>query len=196
MSVPVLGQRFLDAVAYANELHGGQARKGSDTVPYMSHLLGVCAIVLDNGGDEDDAVAAMLHDTIEDHADRTSLEEIRERFGDRVARIVDICTDTPPDFAGGQKPPWRERKLRLIGKFRDATPADLLVAMADKVYNTGDTVNALHESGDAVWGRFSAGRDDQLWYYHNVIDAFRDAGAGGPLLRRLERQVAEIKRLA
>lgn len=108
-AAPLLTSRFEEAMVYAAELHRTQTRKGS-RVPYLAHLMSVAALVLEDGGDEDEAIAALLHDALEDHPEKTSREEIRRRFGERVASIVEHCTDTPSDWAGGLKPPWRGRK--------------------------------------------------------------------------------------
>lgn len=190
MTHTVLGERFAQAVALAGEIHRDQLRKGT-SIPYMSHLLGVAALVLDQGGDEDEAIAALLHDTLEDHPDKTSAEQIAERFGDKVARIVVACSDA----TSHPKPLWELRKKAYLAHL-DKAPADVLrVALADKLHNARAIVADLRVVGPSVWQRFSAGGAAQLWYYRSLLDVFgrRDAG---PLVTELEAAVAEMQALA
>ena len=162
-----LSTRFTKAIAYAIHQHEGQLRKGTG-VPYVSHLLAVCAIVLENGGDEDQAIAALLHDAVEDQGGLETLGDINERFGERVARIVDECSDA----YGRPKPPWKKRKTAYIDKIAEKSEGALLVSLADKVHNAGATLRDYKIQGDNLWGRFNAGRDDILWYYGALVDAF------------------------
>lgn len=126
-----LGSRFDQALGLAFSLHRDDVRKRTE-IPYIAHLLGVCDLVLSNGGDEDEAIAALLHDALEDHPDRITREEIDARFGRRLRRIVEDCTDTPPEYRGGAKPAWR---TPYIARTMRADPADLRVSVADKLYN-------------------------------------------------------------
>ncbi len=183
-----LTERFDAAVRYAREVHAGQSRKGGDT-PYLGHLLGVASIVLDDGGSEDEAIAALLHDAAEDHGGRARLEDIRARFGDVVAQIVADCTDswdTP-------KKPWAERKLAYTEHARSLPPSSLRVSAADKVHNTYTTLRDLRDMGDAVWARFNASADDVVAYYEALVRSFR-AGGGGRLVEELARIVRGIER--
>jgi hypothetical protein len=163
-----LGERFERAFVYASHVHGGQTRK-STTIPYVSHLLGVASLVLEDGGGEDEAVAALLHDACEDQGGLDRLRDIRFRFGDRVARIVEACTDT----FESPKPPWRPRKEAYIAKLIGEEPDAVRVSLADKVHNAHAIVRDLR-TGDDVWSRFNAGRDDQIWYYGELLRVFRD----------------------
>jgi (p)ppGpp synthase/HD superfamily hydrolase len=184
---PLLDQRFLDGLAYATKLHAQQARKGT-RVPYVAHLLGVASIVLAEGGDEDMAIAALLHDAVEDQGGKPTLREIERRFGKRVARLVEACTDadTIP------KPPWKERKTRYIAAIRHE-PADArLISAADKLHNGRDILADYRQHGDAVWKRFRGGREGTLWYYRALLDAFRAAG-GNRLVDELDRVVTELE---
>lgn len=183
-----LTAHFDDAVTYARELHEDDRRKGTD-IPYFSHLLAVASIVLDDGGDEDEAIAALLHDAAEDHGGRERLEDVRRRFGDKVARIVEGCTDSWEM----PKRSWMERKRAYVAHARSLTPDVLRVSAADKVHNAWAILRALRRSGDAVWTRFNAGADDILWYYESLVRAFRQAG-GGELVDELDRIVRGIKR--
>jgi (p)ppGpp synthase/HD superfamily hydrolase len=187
---PLLSPRFQEALAFACRLHARQLRKGT-RVPYVSHLLAVSSLVLENGGDEDGAIAALLHDAVEDQGGRPTLEEIRGRFGPRVAAIVEGCTDadTVP------KPPWRARKERYIAHLREAALDVQRVSAADKLHNARAIVRDLRRAPDAVWPRFSGGRDGVLWYYRTLVSVLRETEVGF-LAEELERVVAEMERLS
>jgi (p)ppGpp synthase/HD superfamily hydrolase len=188
MAMTTLTGRFDEAVRYAREVHAEQTRKGTNT-PYIAHLLGVASIVLDDGGSEDEAIAALLHDAAEDHGGRARLEEIRARFGDAVARIVEDCTDsweTP-------KKPWAERKLAYAEHARTLNPSSLRVSAADKVHNTYATLRDLRNMGEAVWDRFNASADDVMAYYGSLVRSYHQAG-GGRLVDELARIVRGIER--
>jgi len=186
----MLGERFDEAMQYASRLHQRQRRKGT-AVPYLAHLMSVAALVLEHGGDEDMAVAALLHDAVEDQGGKPVLGEIRRRFGERVAGIVAGCTDadTLP------KPPWRQRKEEYIAHVRHA-PADVsLVSAADKLHNARTVLADYRRHGEALWGRFQGGREGTLWYYRALVETFRQAG-NNPLVEELERVVSELESLA
>ncbi len=185
-----MSERFAEAFAFACRLHRGQARKVSG-VPYISHLLAVAALVLEAGGDEDEAIAALLHDAVEDRGGAETREKIRARFGARVAAIVDGCSDTDRT----PKPPWKQRKLAYIARLADAGPSVLLVVSADKLHNARSLLAAYRETGEAIWKHFRGGRDGTLWHYRAAAEAIRDAG-GTPLSADLERTVAELERAA
>src|SRR3954464_5239401 len=178
-----IGTRFDEAFAYAHRLHATQTRKGTP-VPYIGHLIGVASIVLDDGGSEDEAIAALLHDAPEDAGGRGRLNDIRTRFGDAVARIVEDCTDswTSP------KPPWAERKRQYVEHARALAAPSLRVSAADKVHNAYAILRDLRNIGEKVWERFTAGPDDVLAYYQGLVRAYREAG-GGRLVDELERIV-------
>ncbi|MFL5626202.1 MAG: HD domain-containing protein [Ktedonobacteraceae bacterium] len=186
----LLSSRFQEALLFATCLHAAQWRKGT-TVPYIAHLLAVTSIVLENGGSEDEAIAALLHDAVEDQGGATTREEIRRRFGNDVVTIVDGCTDA--DVI--PKPPWRARKEAHISYLRQAPPSVRLVSLADKLHNARSLLADYRQLGDAIWLRFNGGKAGTLWYYRSVVDALREAGAS-PLLEELERVVAELEFLA
>jgi (p)ppGpp synthase/HD superfamily hydrolase len=192
--VPLSG-RFLEAVAFAHQVHGSDTRKGT-AAPTVAHLLSVCGIVLADGGDEDEAIAALLHDTLEDHPETVSRKELASRFGERVLALVEVCTDTPPDYRGGPKPPWRERKTAFLERLPRTRPGDLRVAVADKLDNARAVLADYRELGEALWPRFNAGREGQLWYYRSLEEGFRYAGMQGRLIDELARVVSELERLA
>ncbi len=187
---PKLGDRFTDALVYSTELHARQRRKGTD-VPYIAHLLGVAAMVLEDGGDEDEAVAALLHDAVEDQGGQPILAVIQERFGEGVATIVLGCTDadTIP------KPPWRWRKEQYIAHVRHAPPSVRRVSLADKLYNACAIVHDQQQIGDAVFARFAGGIAGTLWYYRTLAQVFLDTNSG-PNAEELDRVVTEMERLA
>jgi len=186
----VLGSRFDEALALATRLHATQLRKGT-SIPYVAHLLSVAALVLEAGGDEDQAIAALLHDAVEDQGGAATLAEIRRRFGDRVAAIVDGCSDTDQV----PKPPWRRRKEVYLEHLAEAGPDVLLVSLADKIHNARAVLADLRVLGDGLWPRFSGGKDGELWYYRRLADTFA-ARRPGALADELGRTVAEIERLA
>lgn len=187
---PILSKRFEDALVYANHLHAEQRRKRSQ-VPYIAHLLGVTSLVLEDGGDEDEAIAALLHDAVEDQGGLDTLEEIRERFGQSVADIVFEVTDAFTD----PKPPWRARKEKYIASIRSASPQALHVSLADKVYNARATLRDIRLEGESAWERFNGGKKGTLWYYRQLIEEFRKRGSSN-LLRELIRIVDQLESLA
>ena len=189
-----LSGRFLEALAFAHRVHGNDTRKGT-TIPYVAHLLSVCGTVLADGGDEDEAIAALLHDTLEDHADTVSRDELQRRFGERVLVLIEVCTDTPADYRGGPKPPWRQRKAANLERLARTPASDLRVPVADKLDNARAVLADYRELGEALWPRFNAGREEQLWYFRSLVDGFRDAGVHGLLIDELDRTVSELERL-
>lgn len=189
-----LSPRFRDALAFAAEIHDGQVRKGS-AVPYVSHLLAVCALVLEHGGDEDEAIAALLHDAIEDQAEHLGgaealRREIEARFGPAVLAIVNGCTDadTLP------KPPWRARKVAYLAHLRVAPPSIRLVAAADKLHNARCVLEDYRSLRERLWARFHGGRDGTLWYYREVAEALREGGPAA-LSQALDRTLGELSAL-
>ena len=184
----MLTARFDEALKYAHDVHRDQFRKGNHS-PYIGHLLGVASIVIDDGGTEDEAIGALLHDAAEDHGGRPRLEEIRARFGDAVAKIVEDCTDswqTP-------KRPWIDRKREYVEHARTLAAPSLRVAAADKVHNAYAILRDLRNHGEQVWDRFNAPADDVIAYYEQMVRALREAG-GGKLVEELERIVKGIQR--
>ncbi|HUS66283.1 MAG TPA: HD domain-containing protein [Kofleriaceae bacterium] len=182
--------RFAEALGYAALLHAQQKRKGTE-VPYVAHLLAVTAIALEHGADENEAIAAALHDAIEDQGGVETGVEIERRFGPAVRAIVEGCTDA--DVI--PKPPWRARKEAYIAHLADAPPSVLLVSASDKLHNARAILADLRDLGDALWPRFSGGKDGTLWYYRALVDAFRPR-ALPRLVAELDRVVTEIERLA
>jgi (p)ppGpp synthase/HD superfamily hydrolase len=174
-----LTDRYAQALAFAHDAHRGHLRKGTST-PYLSHLLAVSGLVMEHGGDEDQAIAGLLHDCVEDVGVHLR-EPIRERFGDGVLAIVDGLTDavTQP------KPPWRERKVAYVEHLRTAPLPVLRVCAADKLHNLRCILADYRVHGPALWDRFNAGPADTYWYYTAVTDTLAAAGAPDTLVNEL-----------
>jgi (p)ppGpp synthase/HD superfamily hydrolase len=184
-----LSPRYVRAVALAHELHDGQTRTGSE-VPYLAHLLGVSAVVLEYRGGEDEAIAGLLHDGPEDQGGRATLERIRAEFGADVARIVEALTDS---YDGEDKPSWRERKEGYLVRLRDEPEDVLRVSLADKLSNARSLLREYRIAGAAIWGRF--GDKDcatQLWYFRELRAVF-EARYPGVMTEEFSRTVAEFE---
>jgi Domain of unknown function (DUF6946)/HD domain len=186
----VVGPRFDRAVIEARRLHAKQCRKGTE-IPYLAHLLAVAALVLEDGGNEDQAIAALLHDAVEDQGGQPTLKRIQQLFGREVARIVDACSDT--DVV--PKPPWRERKEAYIAHLAEADEETLRVSCADKLHNARAILFDLRTVGDRLWERFNAGRDEVIWYYDALATAF-ETNLKTPMAHELRRTVDEIRAVA
>lgn len=184
---PSLSQRFSHALAYAFRLHQSQFRKGS-TVPYISHLMSVAALVLEDGGDEDAAIAALLHDAVEDQGGNATRNEIEQQFGDAVLRIVDACTESDET----PKPSWEQRKLQAIAQLQQAEPAIQRVIIADKLHNLRCIWADWQRQGDRVWQRFNASPADILWFYRACLDAVGDRFSS-PMLSELRTLLKSLE---
>jgi len=189
-------QDFEAALAFATRLHAGQVRKETD-IPYISHLIGVAGLVLEYGGGRDEAIAALLHDAIEDQAAEyaggsTRLRsDIRAQFGERVLCIVEGCTEeqTRP------KPPWMQRKKRYIDHVSKVNDSTRLVSCADKLHNARAIVSDLRVLGEALFDRFGGGKEGTLWYYRSLANTFLELG-NRRMAEELDRTVQEMERLA
>jgi (p)ppGpp synthase/HD superfamily hydrolase len=181
-----LGPRFLRAFSFAAEKHAGQTRKAS-TIPYIAHLMGVASLVLEFGGDEDMAIAALLHDVVEDCGGAPMLKEVRQKFGPRVAKIVDGCTDSDTE----PKPPWRERKEFYLRHLKTADTETRLVSVADKLNNVRSILSDYREVGESIWARFNGGREGTLWYYRALLAEFSNRKRNR-LVREFEIAVSEL----
>ena len=186
----VLSARYADAVRYAAEVHADQPRKGT-SVPYVAHLLGVSALVLEAGGDEELAIAGLLHDAAEDHGGEGRLADIRSRFGPRVAAIVRACSDSLA-AEGEAKEGWEARKREHLVRLAVAPDDVLLVWAADKVHNGRAIVTDLESSGPSAMTRFHAAPDRVLWYYRANLDLLAGRGIPDALLVPLRSTVARL----
>jgi (p)ppGpp synthase/HD superfamily hydrolase len=186
----LLSDRFLDALSLAFALHKDQRRKASET-PYFAHLMTVSALVMENGGNEDQVIAALLHDAVEDAGGLDTLNKIKEEFGDQVAYLVDACTDsyTQP------KREWETRKIDYLEKLRSASEDVILISLADKIHNARSILRDLHLSGESTWDKFKGKKSGTLWYFQALAKIFEDAPF--PVLQKEFRNlVDEISTLA
>ncbi|HEX8812191.1 MAG TPA: HD domain-containing protein [Terracidiphilus sp.] len=186
--VPKLGPRLQRAFRYAAAKHAGQARKGT-AVPYLSHLMAVTSLVLEAGGDEDMAIAALLHDVVEDCGGMPRLREIRRQFGSRVAKIVEGCTDsfTQP------KPEWIERKKEYLAEVKRANRDTRLVSASDKLHNVRTILTDYRQDGESIWVRFNGRKDGTLWYYRALSDEY--SRKPNRITRELEIVVSELEQV-
>ena len=183
-----LGPKLQRAFAYAAKMHAGQARKGTK-VPYLSHLMAVASLVLEAGGDEEMAIAALLHDVVEDCGGMPRLREIRKQFGARVARIVEGCTDS----FGEPKPEWIDRKRGYLEEVTHADAETRLVSASDKLHNVRTILADYRKDGDAIWTRFNGKKEGTLWYYRALSDEY--TRTPNRITRELELAVRELERL-
>jgi (p)ppGpp synthase/HD superfamily hydrolase len=182
------GEKLEHALLYASRLHRNQVRKGTST-PYITHLLAVASIVGENGGTEDEVVAALLHDAPEDQGGEATLRDIRLRFGDEVAELVDGCTDTYQD----PKPPWRERKERYLAHLANAPDSVRLVSSADKLHNARSVLSDYRLVGEDLWTRFNGKKEGTLWYYRAIVDTLPGES---PIIEELDRVVTDLETLS
>ena len=193
----MFSRKYEQALAFTHQVHKKQKRKGTD-IPYISHLIAVSSLVIEAGGNEDEAIGALLHDSIEDcpkeypgGVERLR-EDIRWQFGNAVLDIVEHCSDTDEI----PKPPWRKRKEAYISAIAAKPDDALLVSCADKVHNARAILSDYRDIGEALWDRFKGGRES-LWYYHSLVTAFKKTGRiNGSLLDELDRTVRELHSLA
>jgi len=186
--------QFSEALGFAADLHRQQVRKGT-SIPYISHLLAVSALVLEHGGDEDQAIAALLHDALEDQGASYPggvnglREAIRGRFGARVLRLVEGCTDADQH----PKPPWLDRKRAYIEHLAEVSDDVLLVSLADKLHNAKSILTDLHRHGESVWARFNAGQEGTLVYYQSLSDIFEyRAFSASPRLLSMTEEFKQV----
>lgn len=186
-----LSRQFEKALVYATRAHGDQTRKKTG-IPYIAHILGVSAIAMEYGANETEAIAALLHDAVEDCGGERRLRDIEKKFGKAVAKIVDGCTDTYET----PKPPWRERKEAYLAHLKNSNSATRLVSASDKLHNTRAILAELRRHGLEVFGRFSGKKDGTLWYYRALVTAFREHGDHADLVDELDRVVTQIEKLS
>ncbi|MGI0495599.1 HD domain-containing protein [Alkalinema pantanalense CENA528] len=178
---PPLSDRFPQALTYAHQLHAQQYRKGSK-IPYISHLLSVAALVLEDGGDEDSAIAALLHDAIEDQGGATTREVIRQQFGDRVTHLIDTCTES--DIT--PKPPWKHRKTQYLEQLKTASDDAIRIILADKLHNARSIHRDLQTHPDQTWQKFNASPSDIRWFYQSCLTILQQRSQS-PMVKELQQ---------
>src|SRR3981081_1427500 len=186
---PRLGPRLQRAFSYAAEKHAGQTRKQT-AVPYLSHLMAVASLVLEAGGDEDMAMAALLHDVVEDCGGMPRLREVRKQFGSRGGKIVEGCTDSFVE----PKPEWLERKKNYLREVKHADVETRLVSATDKLHNVRTILTDYRQQGESIWTRFSGERDGSLWYDRALSDEYQQRSPNR-ITRELEIAVAELEQV-
>ncbi|HKB98403.1 MAG TPA: HD domain-containing protein [Terriglobales bacterium] len=185
---PKLGPGLQRAFRYAAEKHAGQTRKQT-AVPYLSHLMAVASLVLEAGGDEDMAIAALLHDVVEDCGGMPRLREVRKQFGRRVAKIVEGCTDAFVE----PKPEWTERKKNYLREVKHADAETRLVSAADKLHNVRAILADYRRDGESIWKRFAGKKEGTLWYYRALSNEYRRRNPNR-ITPELEIAVGELER--
>jgi len=186
-----VSRRFENALVYATRIHGGQLRKKT-RIPYIAHILGVTAIAMEYGANETEAIAALLHDAVEDCGGEKRLRDIEKKFGKGVAKIVDGCTDTYEK----PKPAWLERKKNYVAHLKDSDSSTRLVSASDKLHNTRAILAELRRHGLQVFERFSGKKDGTLWYYRALVTAFREHRDHADLVDEVDRVVTQIEKLS
>lgn len=186
----LLSERFVKAVGLANDLHKGHLRKGTQ-IPYLSHLLAVASLVIESGGNEDETIAALLHDAVEDCGGAEAMKQIREHFGENVAAIVDGCTETDQK----PKPPWKPRKDQYIEQIKTGSPSVRLVSCADKLHNVSSTLAEHRQVGEKIWEKFKVTKEETLWFYKAYLGALRDSEGNRPIFYELELAVYELEKV-
>jgi len=186
-----LNGKFEQALLLASDLHQNQIRKGS-SIPYLSHLLGVTSIALRFGASEDEAIAALLHDAVEDQGGAPTLKKIEDQFGNTVARIVMGCSDSNQT----PKPPWHQRKQTYLNHLMSAEESIVFISAADKLYNAQDCIYTHHEIQEQLWNLFSAPKEDTKWYYRSLAEIYQsrkmDCPRIAPLLNEVISTIEEL----
>jgi len=186
-----LSRQFEKALVYASRIHGGQLRKKT-RIPYIAHILGVVAIAMEYGANETEAIAALLHDVVEDCGGAKRLRDIERKFGKAVAKIVAGCTDTDQI----PKPPWLKRKTAYVAHVRHAPLPTKLVSAADKLHNVRAILMDYRQEGEKLWSRFNGGKQGTLWYYRALVNAFGRAKRIQPLAGELDRTLRSLEALS
>ncbi|MCJ8280561.1 MAG: HD domain-containing protein [Rivularia sp. ALOHA_DT_140] len=181
-----LTNKFEQALIYATQLHVNQNRK-VDKIPYISHLMSVSALILEAGGNEDEAIAGLLHDAVEDQGGKATRQEIIQKFGEKIIEIIDGCTES--DIT--PKPPWRERKIQYIENIRNGSDSVKLVSLADKLHNARSLLIGYGNKGDKLWDYFSGTKEDKLWFYGELLEIYKQ-GRVNFMTVELERILDEL----
>lgn len=189
---PILGKNFREALDFAFTLHMTQIRKGTE-IPYFTHLMTVSALVLENGGDEDTAIAALLHDGVEDQGGKALLKKIRDRFGVRVADLVEECSDSQ----SYPKPPWKQRKQKYLAHIGSASAEARLISSSDKLHNLRSILDDYRAVGDSLWDRFKGTEQEIIWYYTSFIEEMKQSASTAelPILDKLKGTLNRLNSL-
>lgn len=190
MNTSLLTERFEQALVYATRLHAHQTRKLGN-IPYIAHLLSVAALVLEANGTENEAIAALLHDAIEDQGGVQTRDEIYHHFGESVGSIVEGCTEseTVP------KPPWTKRKLRYLAQIETASPSVQLVSLADKLHNGRSLLSQFNQFGASIWQNFSVGKAETLWFYRALLEIYQHT-CDQQLVAEFREMVSKLEQIA
>ena len=183
--------KYLEAYVYSFELHKKQTRKGSN-IPYFTHLSSVSNLIIENNGTTTQAIAGLLHDAVEDQGGAKTLAVIKRKFGPKVAKIVDQCSDTTIK----PKPPWKTRKIKYIKDIKNKTQDTLLVSLCDKYHNANCILSDYQKVGEEIWGRFTASKQETLWYYESLYKEFKKYLKNHlELIKAYKDTVDEMKRI-
>lgn len=190
MNKKINQKKYLEVLNFAFELHSKQFRKGTK-IPYFFHLSSVSNCVIENGGNTDEAIAALLHD-VEDQGGEKTLKLIKKKFGNKVAKIVEDCTDTKVV----PKPPWFERKKQYISDLKKKNQSSLLVSICDKTHNASCIINDYYRVGKKIWNRFSVNKKLVFWYYESLGQCYNKNLKGHKILKQnFKKLVSEMKRV-
>ncbi len=190
MAIHRYSARVCEALTLAALLHAEDPRKDT-SIPYVSHLVAVAALVMEDGGDENDVIAALLHDAVEDQGGTATAEVIRKQFGDQVADVVIECSDAAPE-EGQEKPPWHERKRRHLAGIVNMSEPALRVTAADKLHNVQSTLFDVRRNGASVWDRFKTGREGFVWYHREILAVLLQRTPGSRSVQRLSQVLEEL----
>jgi len=185
-------KKYKEALIYAFKLHQKQKRKGT-SIPYFFHLVSVSSLVIENGGNTDEAIAGLLHDAVEDQGGTKTLIYIKKKFGNKVAKIVDDCTDAIVI----PKPPWYARKKLYLSKLKDKSQSSLLVSICDKYHNISSIIDDHERVGKKIWNRFNAKPKDIYWYYNSLyLNYKKHLNNHKVLLKKYASLVKELKKIS
>ena len=183
--------KYLEAYTYSYKLHKKQMRKGSN-IPYFTHLSSVSNLIIENNGTTTQAIAGLLHDAVEDQGGAKTLAIIKKKFGPKVAKIVDQCSDTTIE----PKPPWKERKIKYIQNIKNKTQDTLLVSLCDKYHNASCILSDYQKVGERMWDRFTASKQETFWYYESLYKEFKKYLKNHPkMIKAFKNKVDEMKKI-
>ena len=184
-------KEYKKAYDFAFKLHSKQVRKGNN-IPYFTHLSAVSNLIIENGGSTTEAIGGLLHDAVEDQGGLKVLKIIKDKFGKKVATIVDECSDAVTN----PKPPWKERKIKYINSIKNKSQSGILVSLCDKIHNANCIISDCRKIGDKLWQRFSAPKKEVFWYYDSLCKEFKKHLKNhSSLVLESELKIQEMKKL-